>query len=196
MSPSSDRLDETVVQATDDSSPNATWIILPTYNEMENLPGISSAILAALPGCTSSSWSTTARPTAPVGMADRLAAANDPRIRVRHRKAKQGLGRCLPRRVRRRARGRRRRGRPDGRRLLARSGRAAVARSGPILDGAADLVLGSRYVHRGGHRRRLGLARRRLISALVEALFARTVLRPGAHTTSPAGFKALARRRP
>ena len=29
-----------------------TWVVLPTYNEKDNLPGIAAAILAALPGAT------------------------------------------------------------------------------------------------------------------------------------------------
>ena len=35
-----------------DAAPHAgTWVVLPTYDEAENLEGISAAILAALPGC-------------------------------------------------------------------------------------------------------------------------------------------------
>ena len=30
----------------------AVWVILPTYQESENLPGIAAAILASLPGAT------------------------------------------------------------------------------------------------------------------------------------------------
>ena len=29
-----------------------TWVIVPTYNEAENLPGIAAAILAQLPNAT------------------------------------------------------------------------------------------------------------------------------------------------
>ena len=28
-----------------------TWVVLPTYDEAQNVEGISAAILAALPGC-------------------------------------------------------------------------------------------------------------------------------------------------
>ena len=69
-----------------------TWVILPTYNEAENLPGIAAAILAELPAATllvvdDGSPDGTGR------LADELAAA-DERVRVRHRPSKQGLGRA------------------------------------------------------------------------------------------------------
>ena len=68
------------------------WIVLPTYNEAENLPGIAAAILAALPEATllvvdDGSPDGTGR------LADDLAAV-DARVRLRHRPAKQGLGRA------------------------------------------------------------------------------------------------------
>src|SRR3954470_5231526 len=68
------------------------WVVVPTYNEADNIRGISAAILEALPGSTllvvdDGSPDGTGR------IADELAAA-EPRIRVRHRKAKQGLGRA------------------------------------------------------------------------------------------------------
>ncbi len=68
------------------------WVVLPTYDEAENIGPISAAILAALPDATllvvdDESPDGTGR------LADDLAAA-DPRIRVRHRPVKQGLGRA------------------------------------------------------------------------------------------------------
>ena len=68
------------------------WVILPTYNEADNVGPITAAILDALPAATvlvvdDDSPDGTGR------LADELAAA-DPRIRVLHRAAKQGLGRA------------------------------------------------------------------------------------------------------
>ena len=68
------------------------WVVLPTYNEAENVRAIAAAILDQLPGATllvvdDGSPDGTGR------LADELAAA-DPRVRVRHRTAKQGLGRA------------------------------------------------------------------------------------------------------
>src|SRR5690242_11330205 len=68
------------------------WVVVPTYNEAENLGPISAAILAALPAATllvvdDESPDGTGR------LADELAAV-DARVRVRHRPAKQGLGRA------------------------------------------------------------------------------------------------------
>src|SRR5690349_7180022 len=68
------------------------WIVLPTYNEAGNLPGISEAILRALPGATLLVVDDSS-PDGTGPLADELAAA-DPRIRVRHRAAKQGLGKA------------------------------------------------------------------------------------------------------
>ena len=122
------------------------------------------------------SSSTTARPTAPGGSPTSSPAA-DPRIRVRHRPAKQGLGRAYLDGFARRARGRRRDRRPDGRRLVARSGgparphRARSSRARPTSSsaratraggGVVDWGLGRRVISRGG------------------SIFARTVLAPRA----------------
>ena len=67
---------------------------LPTYNEAENVGPMTAAILEALPAATvlvvdDGSPDGTGR------LADALAAA-DPRIRVRHRALKQGLGPATP----------------------------------------------------------------------------------------------------
>ena len=68
------------------------WVVLPTYEEAENLPGICFAILAAVPGATllvvdDNSPDGTGR------IADDL-AKREPRIRVRHRPGKAGIGRA------------------------------------------------------------------------------------------------------
>ena len=66
------------------------WVVLPTYNEIENLPTISAAILAAIPEIVLLVVDDNS-PDGTGDLADQLAAA-DPRVRVRHRAAKQGLG--------------------------------------------------------------------------------------------------------
>ena len=165
------------------SAGDGTWVVLPTYEEVENLPGISVAILAALPGATL----LVVDDNSPDGtgvLADGMAAA-DPRIRVRHRPAKQGLGRAYL----------------DGFRVALDGGARAVVQMdadwshdpavlprlvAPIEGDQADLVIGSRYV-RGGHVEDWGVGRR-LISR-GGSIFARIVLglRPNDLT---GGFKA------
>ena len=71
---------------------DGTWVVLPTYNEIENLPRVAPAILAALPGATLSS-STTRRPTARASWPTRW-RPTIPMCRVMHRTAKQGLGKA------------------------------------------------------------------------------------------------------
>jgi len=180
---SSDRHVAQAVQATDASISNATWIILPTYNEMENLPWISSAILGALPEAVllvvdDDSPDGTGR------LADEL-AANEPRIRVRHRAAKEGLGPAYL----------------DGFGVALAGGADVIVQMDadgshdpaalqsviqPILDDDADLVIGSRYVS-GGHVEDWP-ASRRLISRC-GSLFARVVLGMPQHDLT-GGFKA------
>ena len=65
-------------------------VIVPTYDEVENLERILDRLHAACPPRTRW-WSTTASRTAPGELADKLAAA-DPRVHVLHRTAKAGLG--------------------------------------------------------------------------------------------------------
>ena len=164
-------------------TPGPVWVVLPTYDEADNLAGISRAILDALPDgrllvVDDDSPDGTGR------LADELAAA-DPRIRVRHRAAKQGLGRAYL----------------DGFRVALRGGAAVVVQMdadwshdparlsdlvAPIRDERADLVIGSRYV-RGGGVVDWGIGRR-LISR-GGSLFARLVLELGPHDLT-GGFKA------
>jgi dolichol-phosphate mannosyltransferase len=159
------------------------WLILPTYNEAENLPGMVAAIRAALPDATvlvvdDGSPDGTGR------LADELAAA-DPRIRVRHRSAKEGLGRAYL----------------DGFGVALGSGAEVViqmdadwshdpaalpALVGPIEAGRADLVIGSRYV-RGGRVEDWGLGRR--VISRGGSIFARVVLGLGQRDLT-GGFKA------
>jgi dolichol-phosphate mannosyltransferase len=160
-----------------------TWVVLPTYDEADNIRPICAAILAALPGVVllvvdDGSPDGTGR------IADELAAA-DPRIRVRHRAAKQGLGRAYL----------------DGFAIALEGGASSVVQMdadfshdpavlptliGPVADGSADLVIGSRYTAGGGVVD-WGLGRR-LISR-GGSLFARTVLGLTPHDLT-GGFKA------
>ncbi len=159
------------------------WVILPTYDEAENLPGITAGILAALPGATVLVVDD-ASPDGTGALADEL-AVRDQRIRVRHRGGKQGLGRAYL----------------DGFRLALDEGAAVVVQMDadwshdptvlpdlirPVVDDAADLVIGSRYV-KGGGVEDWGLGRR-LISR-GGSLFARVVLGLRPHDLT-GGFKA------
>ncbi|MEO5885700.1 MAG: polyprenol monophosphomannose synthase [Candidatus Limnocylindrales bacterium] len=147
-----------------------TWVVLPTYDEAENIAPISRAILAALPGAMllvvdDSSPDGTGR------LADELAAA-DPRIRVRHRAAKQGLGRAYL----------------DGFRVALEAGAERIVQIdadfshdpavlpdllAPLERDLADLVIGSRYTSGGGVVD-WGLARR--VVSRGGSLFARIIL--------------------
>ena len=69
---------------------SGTWVVMPTYNEAENLSAIATAVLRVLPHATL----LVVDDGSPDGtglLADRL-AATDSRVLVRHRRAKQGLG--------------------------------------------------------------------------------------------------------
>ncbi len=146
------------------------WVVLPTYEEAENIGPMAEAILAALPAATllvvdDGSPDGTGR------LADEL-AARDPRVRVRHRPAKQGLGRAYL----------------DGFRIALDGGARTVVQMDadfshdpavlpsilePLERDEADLVIGSRYTA-GGGTVEWGLARRFVSRA--GSLFARTVL--------------------
>jgi dolichol-phosphate mannosyltransferase len=159
------------------------WIILPTYNEAENLAPIAGAILAAAPGATLLVVDD-GSPDGTGTIADGLAGA-DARILVRHRPAKQGLGRAYL----------------DGFGIALGSGAEYVVQMDadwshdpaalegllrPVRDGAADLVIGSRYT-RGGGVVDWGIGRR-LISR-GGSIFARVVLGLPAHDLT-GGYKA------
>jgi dolichol-phosphate mannosyltransferase len=162
------------------------WIVVPTYNEADNIRGIAAAILDALPECTLLIVDD-GSPDGTGAIADELAMA-DERVKVRHRSAKQGLGRAYL----------------DGFAVAIAGGADAIVQMdadwshdpatlpalvGPITEGAADLVIGSRYVAGGGVVD-WGIGRR-LISR-GGSLFARTVLRLGPHDLT-GGFKAWRR---
>jgi dolichol-phosphate mannosyltransferase len=137
------------------------WLILPTYNEADNLEPLVRAVLPQLDGTALPHTILVVDDGSPDGtgeIADRLAADLSP-VRVLHRARKQGLGRAYL----------------AGFELALDAGADLVMemdadfshdpRDVPRLiaaAGAADLVLGSRYVPGGGVEN-WGL-RRRLLS--------------------------------
>ena len=66
------------------------WVVLPTYNERENLERIAAAILAALPEAALLVVDDSS-PDGTGELADTM-AAREPRINVLHRPGKEGLG--------------------------------------------------------------------------------------------------------
>jgi dolichol-phosphate mannosyltransferase len=160
-----------------------TWVILPTYDEADNIRPISTAILRALPEATLLVVDD-GSPDGTGTIADELAAA-DPRIRVRHRVAKQGLGKAYL----------------DGFRVALSAGAAFIVQMDadfshdpatlpallePVVSGDADLVIGSRYTPGGGVVD-WGLARR--VVSRGGSMFARLVLGLDPHDLT-GGFKA------
>jgi len=159
------------------------WVVLPTFNERENLAAISAAILEALPGAMLLVVDDSS-PDGTGDIAEELAAA-DARIRVKHRPAKQGLGRAYL----------------DGFGVALAGGATIVIQMDadwshdpavlpalvePISGDRADLVIGSRYTNGGGVED-WGLFRR-LVSR-GGSTFARVVLRLVPHDLT-GGFKA------
>ena len=160
-----------------------TWVIVPTYNEAENVRTITAGILESLPGATVLVVDD-GSPDGTGGIADELAAA-DPRIRVRHRPEKQGLGRAYL----------------DGFGVALAGGAEIVIQMdadwshdpaalpsliAPIAGETADLVIGSRYT-KGGGVVDWGLGRR--IISRGGSIFARSVLHLGPRDLT-GGFKA------
>jgi len=160
-----------------------TWVILPTYNEAGNLPGIAAAILVHLPAATLLVVDD-GSPDGTGNLAEQLATA-DARIRVRHRPTKQGLGRAYL----------------DGFRVAIDGGALVIIQMdadwshdpavlpeliAPITGDEADLVIGSRYVAGGGVVD-WGLVRR--VISRGGSLFARVVLGLEPHDLT-GGFKA------
>jgi dolichol-phosphate mannosyltransferase len=146
------------------------WVVVPTYNEHENLPRVLDAILAALP----EAQILVVDDHSPDGtgeLADTLAAAN-PRVEVLHRRAKEGLGVAY---------------RDGFRRVLERTDTQAVVQMdadlshdpadlprliAPLMrDG--DLVLGTRWMRGGGT---VGWPLRRRLISRAGTLFAGVIL--------------------
>ena len=166
-----------------DRSGDGVWVVLPTYNEAENVEPMVAAILATLPAATVLVVDD-GSPDGTGHLADALAAV-DPRVRVRHRAQKQGLGRAYL----------------DGFGVALAGGATVVVQMdadfshdpaalpslvGPITAGEADLVIGSRYT-KGGGVTDWGIGRR-LISR-GGSVFARVVLGLGQNDLT-GGFKA------
>lgn len=162
---------------------SAIWVVVPTYDEADNVRPIGAAILAAVPEVTLLVVDD-GSPDGTGDLADAM-AATDRRIRVRHRPAKQGLGRAYL----------------DGFAIALDGGADIIIQMdadfshdpatlpdliAPIRDGEADLVIGSRYT-RGGGVVDWGVGRR-LVSRL-GSLFARLVLGLDQHDLT-GGFKA------
>ncbi len=146
------------------------WIIVPTYNERDNVGPITDAILETIPQAHVLIVDD-GSPDGTGDLADELAVKN-PAIAVLHRQSKQGLGRAYIAAF------------ED---LLGRGADIVVqidadfshpvrflpALLEPLLNDSADLVLGSRYV-KGGRIPRWKLVRR--VVSRGGSLFAGTVL--------------------
>ena len=167
----------------------ATWLVLPTYNEAENIESIVHAVLPRLAEASPEHTLLVVDDSSPDGtgaMADRLARENE-HVEVLHRAGKEGLGRAY----------------------LAGFSRALEAGAELVMEmdadfshdpadvprliaaaDDADLVLGSRYVPGGGvsgwewHRRLLSRG---------GCFYARTILGVPVRDLT-GGFKCFRRR--
>jgi dolichol-phosphate mannosyltransferase len=164
----------------------SVWVVLPTYNERDNLERMAEAVLAALPQARILVIDD-ASPDGTGAVADRI-AQRDPRVEVLHRPGKTGLGDAY---------------RDGFRSVLERAGCQAVVQMDcdfshdpadlprllEPLTGDADLVLGTRYMPGGGT---LGWSlARRLISRGGTTLARLLLLLPYRDLTG--GFKAWRR---
>ena len=127
----------------------AAWLILPTYNEAENIEAIVRASVGQLASAGVEHTILVVDDSSPDGtgeLADRLAGEH-PQVRVLHRPAKEGLGRAYLAGFEV--------ARADGAELVLEMD-ADFSHDPADLPrliaaaGAADLVLGSRYVPGGG----------------------------------------------
>jgi dolichol-phosphate mannosyltransferase len=159
-------------------------VVLPTYNERENLPEIVPAILAAAPELDILVVDD-GSPDGTGELADGF-ARSDPRVQVLHRKKKEGLGRAyLAGFAEALQRG-------YGRILEMDADFSHAPAKLPELLAAsknADVVLGSRYVD-GGGTVNWGLGRRVLSKG--GSLYARTILGLGVRDLT-GGFKCFRR---
>ncbi len=165
------------------------WVVIPTYNEAENLDAIVRAVLSELARVVDGEHRILivddASPDGTGEIADRL-AAELPAVEVLHRRAKDGLGQAY----------------------LAGFGRALAAGAQLVLEmdadfshdpaylgdllrasESADLVLGSRYIAGGGVS---DWGRLRRLVSRGGGLYARAVLRVDVHDLT-GGFKCIRR---
>lgn len=163
------------------------WLVLPTYNEADNLEGAVAAIREHMPHSRRILVVDDNSPDGTAAIADRLAAAHDD-VEVLHRAAKEGIGPAYVAGFRRALAG--------GAELLVQMDAdlshdpADIPRLlAPLEAGEADVVLGSRYVPGGGVERWGPL--RRLISR-AGSVYARLVLGVGVADLT-GGFKAFRR---
>ena len=146
------------------------WVVLPTYNERENLERISDAILAALPEANLLVVDDSS-PDGTGQLADSI-AAREPRVQVLHRPAKEGLGAAYRHGFRWAL------GQPAMRAAVQMDADfshdpADLPRLLRPLMRDADLTLGTRYM-RGG--RTVGWPLHRQVISRAGTIFARTVL--------------------
>jgi dolichol-phosphate mannosyltransferase len=166
----------------------ATWLVVPTYNEAENIERFVHAVLPQLATVAGEHRVLVVDDGSPDGtgeIADRL-AAELPQVEVLHRRAKDGLGRAYA---------------AGFAHALSRGADLVLQmdadlshdpRHIPALVAAADdadLVIGSRYVAGGGVEN-WGLSRRLLSRG--GSLYARLVLGVGVHDLT-GGFKCFRR---
>jgi dolichol-phosphate mannosyltransferase len=146
------------------------WVVLPTYNERENITAIATAILDALPEASLLVVDDSS-PDGTGEVADTM-AAREPRISVLHRPGKQGLGAAY------------RDGfrwvleRPETRAVVQMDADfshdpASLPRLLAPLMVSADLVIGTRYMPGGDT---VGWPMARKLISRGGTLFARTVL--------------------
>ena len=161
---------------------NRACVVLPTYNERENVPLIVPAILAASPLVDVLVVDDNS-PDGTGKLADDL-AAHDPRVRVLHRERKEGLGRAYL----------------AGFAEALRAGYGRIvemdadfshdpSRLPALLATDADVVLGSRYVP-GGGTVNWGTGRRMLSRG--GSLYARAILGVSVRDLT-GGFKCFRR---
>ena len=174
-----------MTEPADPTRHDGTWVVLPTYNEAENLTGISAAILEALPGAQLLVVDDSS-PDGTGDIADGL-AADDPRVAVLHRAGKEGLGKAYI----------------DGfADVLDRGAEYVIQMDADwshspdylpalmaAIEGGADLVIGSRYAPGGGVRD-WGILRR--VVSRGGSVFAKLVLRLSPNDLT-GGFKAWRR---
>ena len=162
---------EAVAAGGDAVGPN-TWLVVPTYNEAENLEPFVRAVLPRLAAAASEHHVLIVDDSSPDGtgkIADRLAAELE-QVHVLHRPEKDGLGRAYVAGFRRAL--------AEGAQLVLQmdadfSHDPACVPSLIAAAREADLVVGSRYVAGGGVAD-WGLARRLLSRA--GSWYARTIL--------------------